>query len=434
MIPLNLYMNIPKLHNLGSDSPPDVDCNFTPYKIFIITTRLYPLIYRLLKRKENINIEIVGKYNKNRIEQYINIVELIRATPGEPNQVYERQIVLNFDQKQAILKQLEHINTHYKDYCLIDIRELYNSLPKKYPLFWYKSIIEYTGINDNEEDLFSTYSAFIQKEGIYLTFNTDPSKNLINDMDIDINRNYTDTFNTSYISVCKNIKDRLDYFYKNGAITLNAHTHKNLINNWQLIDIDMSYGSEREICMKRGTEPCGGNFSDNYVNILDIPNRLYMANWSDKRFAEDITDFLLSRLKGDRRIYLKVPNNWVKIHAAMSTQNNNNYILQGDKIVVEVENLVQAREIADKIDAAIANTYGQVLVLIPANETENQLFEAYAKKENLGKTITYKMDDYNVFSLLLNKPSTMSLEYLGQQFRSFAVDIMVKNLSATKKS
>src|SRR5579883_1904505 len=115
MIPLNLYRYLPETYNTGSYEDPDPDCRYTSYKIFIIISRLYPLIYKLLNKRNKTfvnssamnhhlaklyNIEIRGRYINRRIEEYLYIYEMIPAQPGDINQVKEREISLTDNEKK----------------------------------------------------------------------------------------------------------------------------------------------------------------------------------------------------------------------------------------------------------------------------------------------------------------------------------------------
>ena len=163
MFNLNLHRFLQVYHDMGADDEPDVDCNYTPYRIFVLFSRLLPFIYNLLKdRHDKIDVYPHSIFNKekNRMDAYLMIAKIDTKNREKEDQLLE----LSNEEKQAIQKKIDEIQSKYINYALIDSHELYNLTDKRYSFPYFNSILEYS-LNE------SSYNPFIKHEGIYLTFN-----------------------------------------------------------------------------------------------------------------------------------------------------------------------------------------------------------------------------------------------------------------------
>ena len=192
MIKLDIYRLLKESNVISLDK--QIDCRDTPYHIFILETRLYPMIYKMFP---NLNIYIYPKsiYNAEtyRMDIYLRIVKITKET--------EENVVLTSEQRNLIQDKINKITSENIDYALIDINELYKSIGIRYPFSWFKSSLQYTGL--------TSYNSFIKSEGIYLKF--DPNSN----------------YKTDYYEVCKFLKDRIAEFYSKGLVAV-SYTHLTL--------------------------------------------------------------------------------------------------------------------------------------------------------------------------------------------------------------
>lgn len=236
MFKLDLYRFLPEQHDMGFVEEADVDCRYSPYRIFVLETRLFPLIYSIFEKKgESVDIYPKSIYNPktNRMDVYLKIAKIDDNSMEKEDDVAN---VTDFEREQ-IQNQINTITSENIDYALIDSKELYRSSNNKYSYNWFISVLEYS-LPD------TSFNPFIQKEGIYLRFNPNSD------------------YKTAYYNTCKSICDKIDEYCSHGVVVVN-HAD-NLIKNWDLVAIDSE----------------------------EIVKRLYQPNWADRRFASDMVEFL----------------------------------------------------------------------------------------------------------------------------------------------
>lgn len=420
MIKLDLFRYVLKGHPIGSDEEVTVDCNFTPYTIFVLFSRLNPYIFKLLRKRNKesgkykfsesiyedyhdiFNIQIKGIYNstENKMEEYLHIVQILPSQPGKINDGDELAINLTAKEKEKIEKRLKKIQSENPDYALINLKEFYRSLPNhfQYPFSWFRSVVEYTGID-------SSYNPFVTKEGIYLKFNP------------------LADFNTAYYEVCQFLHKRIKEFYEKGVISIDSiidsKDRTNFVNDWNLVNID--------------------DFSDlkKYTDVSQFERHLFQANWRDKRFAPNIIDFLMRKVQRDPYIRFPLIDNLVKRHGIISAlqKQGASSILEGNTLKVKASNLEEAQRFADTYDKALSEINGQVLTLAASRLSEISLYLQYNEKEKLGQAIFYEVNDlYNpyMFSILLNQKSRVSLNYLRTEIKKFALNALISTSKISK--
>ena len=359
MIKLDFYR---LLMDRKESEEPDADCRYTPYRIFVLETRLFPLIYKLLG--DEINIYPQGIYNleKNRMDVHLKIVKI----QDLQEQVEEADILieLNEENRLKIEKKLNEINSKDIDYALIDVEELYNSSLIKYPFSWFTSVFEFA-FND------TLYNPFISPEGIYLTFEP--------------NSEYKKT----YYQICANILKRIDEFYKAGVVVLKEGG--DIIKKWNLINID----------------------SD---------QMLFQAGFVDRRFADNKVDFLLQRIQGEEYISFKLPNNLAKRHGIIAGLQAEGIIpfVENSYLKVKCKDLNAARKAASLIDAGYATTYGRVMISPVSRMSEVFLYSEYCQKNDIGVRIAYYNDGNILFSVLL-KDDDVDTDVLKLDLKKYAV-------------
>ena len=351
---------------------PDSDCRYTPYAMFVMETRLFPLIYDLLgeNEKEDVNIFVQSDFNKekNRMDVYLKIAKF--QSLDEQGEGQEVLIELSEADKEKINKKLYEIQSENIAYALIDVKELYRSKNVRYPFAWFRSVIEYAMRNEYEE-----YNPFIRPEGIYLTF--DPNSD----------------YKVKYFEICQDILKKIEQFYENGVIVLDERDERDendkIIEKWRLSSID---------------------------------KRLYVPDWSDKRFANNIVDFLLERIQGEKFISFEISVNLVKRHGMISRLQAEKYnpFIETGRLKVECDNLNEAKKIADLVDSGFATTYGRVSIFPVSRMSEVYLYSEYCYKNRIGDYIAYFAEGTILFSVLLSDENIDS-DILRKNLKNYAV-------------
>jgi hypothetical protein len=341
---------------------PDSDCRYTPYAMFVMETRLFPLIYDLLG--EDVNIFVQSDFNKekNRMDVYLKFGKF--QSLDEQGEDEEKLIELSDENKKKIEKKLYEIQSENISYAVVDMKELYKLKNIKYPFAWFQSVLEYAF--ENAE----LYNAFIHPEGIYLTFDS-----------------YSD-YKVEYFNVCENILSKIEDFHKEGVIVLDEKDE--IVGNWKL-------------------EPSSDK-------------RLYAPSWIDKRFTDNMVDFLLERMQGEKFISFNIGNNLVKRHGIISALQEEGYnpFIETSKLKIECDNLDKAIKIANLVDKGFATTYGRVSIFPVARMSEVYLYSEYCYKHEVGDYVAYFAEGQILFSVIL-KDENMDTDILRHNLKDYAV-------------
>lgn len=383
MIRLDYYRLLPETQYIGVVDEPDADCRFTPYSVFILETRLYPLIYSMF----NFYIDIVlqSQYNadKDRMDIYLVLREMKDTEdPFEVNPL----IQLTQEQREIIQNKINEIGAHYPDYALIDVHELYKTsnisnsrgresnyplLNTKIPFSYFQQMIQYTGLD-------SSYNPFVRPEGIYLSFNPNSD------------------YKPAYYEVCKFLIDRIQEFYNKGVVVLDnlvdSLEKEELIKNWDLISIDEE----------------------------EIEKTIFQPNWTDERFAKNPVDFLTLKIQGDPFIRIRVSDNLVKRHGIAKALRGK-AMFEGSYLKVEVKDLKEAQEVSALVTSATALTNGKVLVIATDRLSDVYLYFDYAKQKYGTESVVYRVTDGYIFSCMLPTNEKELLDDIRTEFRDFAV-------------
>ena len=406
MIKLDFFKLIQQEHVLGADEQSETDCRFTPYQIFVLETRLYPLIYRMFPDR-NLEIYLKSEYNRltNRMDIYLTIKELLNTSdPYLENSLLE----LTPLEIEKIQKKIDEINSYEINYALIDSKELYDSMNHfvdrkhiknttftlatdipKISFTYFQKMLEYTGLD-------SGFNPFIRPEGIYLTFNP------ISD------------YKPAYYEVSKFLIDKIVEFYVNGVVILDdiidSKVKEEFIKAWKL----KAYDEEEKI------------------------HRIYYPDWQDARFARNPVDFLTRKIEGDTFIRIPVSDNFVKRHGiAKAFQKENKGILfEGSYLKIQVNGLEEAQKYASLKVAAEATSYGKVLTISASRLSEIYLYFDYVeKKYGKGKSVTYYLNNIEnpyMFSVMLPEDEYDNLDEIRKQFREFVLNRLVDVSKVTK--
>ena len=422
MIRLDFYRLLIETQYIGVVEEPDTDCRFNPYAIFVLETRLYPLIYKLF---QGIPVEILieTKYEENKMQAYLAIYKLQDTTDPGLYALENSLVDITDNQKELILFQINKINTYEPNYTLIDVDELYKSMPvinntiiparsvfrlrlnTKIPFSYFSTMLQYTGID-------SSYNPFIRPEGIYLTFN--PNGN-----DSSPENYYSQTpyenpkdYKQAYYEVCQFLISRVLEFYRKGTIVfsnlIDDLKKEEMSKDWNLVPIDEE----------------------------EIVKTIFQPNWIDKRFAPNPVDFLTLKLQGDPYIRIKVPDNYVKRHGIASILSAYDIIFEGSYLKVKVKNLQEAQTIASLVEYAIGTTHGKVMVIAASRTSEIYLYFEYANKqerkhkEEKTNVVTYLVNSNEnpyIFSWMVPRDKHLvPLDDLRLEFRDYAVNRLLE--------
>ena len=381
MFPLGYYRLVADINPVATMDEPGTDCNYTPYHIFVMETRLFPLLYKLYP---DVSPTFESTYQNGRMEAYLVLRHQERSvddfTINTPLEVSpeNREII------QAKIRSIQNVDP---DFALIDTEELYRCSDGKIPKRWFEQMIGYTGLD-------SSYNPYLGPEGIYLSFNP------------------RSDYKAAYREVVDFIMRRIQEFYERGTFILanmeRSVEKQRLVQNWELAPLDFN----------------------------EQVNTIYQATWQDRRFAPDITQFLLTRILGEEYIQIWVGDNMVNRHAAAIGLKGYQHYFSGSNVHVRADTLQEAQLVATLVQMALAEASGEVLAIASHRLADTILYQKYAEKVFPdSESVIYKTSQGNdhdyIFSVILPN-YVVSLEPLRQEFRQAAVD-QLTNVSKISK-
>ena len=365
-----MLISTPYYRTINNPSPVgcsnEQDMNFNPFDLFCLKTRLYPEVNSLFK--ENVDMKFIGIKDKNKMGIKVLLESDTISNQNEGITSYKlHNNIFTDDNDPCVLTETEEILTdkvnqitsEYVGYCLIDRNTLYLSSGKHYPRGWFNSVLEYINLP-------TEYNPFIAPEGIYLTFN--PLSDYIE----------------AYNKVVKIILNTIDKYYNDGVV----YGANNISIDWKLERID---------------------------NDEIIP-KLFRPTWKDNRFAPNLVDFLLNKIRGDEYIKIKVSDNlFIRHNIAYNLHSVNiNMMYDRDYIKVKVKDMDQAQHVASIVELSNLYTYPnsnkyQVLT-IPVNSGSVYKLHLYTEAIKsifeIPKYVIYQimdMEDPYIFSCLIDK-------------------------------
>ncbi len=400
MIKLDLFRLLPDIKEELYEEV-DLDCRYTPYRIFVMETRLYPTIYKMFLFNISVCPKSVYNSKTNRMDVYLNISKNVKDG--------EEEVVLSQDEREIIQKRIDKITSEDIDYALIDIYELHDSFNIKYPFSWFRSILEYTGLNDNillnqyikskrlndnielKDNTGMDYNInpFVREEGIYLTFDPDSE------------------YKKYYYNICNFLKERFNEFYSKGIIVLGnvieSSKKEKLIKDWELISIDED----------------------------EIVKRIFQPNWKDSRFALNQVDFLIRKIEEDPYIRFLLPDNLVKRHFIIQSiqENNKSCIIEGSYIKILSENLEESQKISSLITYSKSKSKGRLITMFVSRLAEIYLYFEYAEKFKKGECISYIVNNNEnpyIFSCLLKENDYTESDNLREKFKNYAISRLIE--------
>lgn len=200
------------------------------------------------------------------------------------------------------------------------------------PQIWVKQMLNYIGVD-------KSYQPYISKEGLLINLSINPDYSYL----------------TTLLSL--NIQEKLISMYKQGFI---FRPSLELINKWKLISHDIKDPAIKYTTLEPDDDQ---NFLDNSFNIKNYLQDydaelyesrdylLYKANWEDTRVIGNykyITDFLISRQKGEQSIRIELKHDYYDRHMIASILNKINvdiddyYFIEDKGIVINVKDYEDA--------------------------------------------------------------------------------------------
>ena len=144
---------------------------------------------------------------------------------------------------------------------------------------------------------------------------------------------------------------------------------------------------------------------DNWVLVpLDDKNIIYIPTWTDSRITSaygTMTDFMTTRINGDKDINYYVGNNQVIRHYLAELLKDKEYKFVGYYINIKIEGLNEAQKIATYIEYANETANG---IIIQKHVTSMDDVNIYKEIINDGNVVYYKTDD-------VYRPYTVSIRY-----------------------
>lgn len=241
---------------VGGDSS-EPEYTYRPYNIFLIETRLYPVVYKMFGRDIDLLFKTVHENNRMSLK-----IQVIQIPEGDIEPGPLAEVEMSQEQFDELQHQLDLILTENMNYSLIDKDELYRSSGKTYPRGWFNIMMEYIEIP-------SKYNPFIQQEGIYLEF--DPEAD----------------YKYEYYQIGKMLLDTMEKYYQNGVV----YGGKEIADRWNLKRVDYD----------------------------ELQPKLFRPLWKDKRFAPNPVEFLTKKIHGDNVIRIRVSDNLVRRHYIANT-------------------------------------------------------------------------------------------------------------------
>ncbi len=394
MIALDYYRLLPESQYINGVEIPENDCSFNPYAIFVLETRLYPLIYKIF---EDVPIEITCQTKYSVEKKRMDLFLILKKLEDTRDPFIENNLIdMTKQQKEIIIQKIYDIKAIYPDYALIDINELYKSMNVNIPFSYFSSMLQYSGID--------SYNAFIRPEGIYVTFNS------------------TSDYKRIYYEISLFLVNRVKEFYEKGTILfgnlIDNNVKEQLIQDWKLVSIE----EKEELAV-----PLQGQLQGQLQLQQSTIPLLYQPNWMDDRFAKNRVDFLLRKLQGDSYIRLKVSDNLVKRHGIARHLQKYKYpmVFEGSYLKVEAKNLFAAQQIASIVEYATGITNGKVFTLGVARLAEIYLYFDYAREKfGKGKSVAYSINNLEtsyIFSCMIPNNLFSSIDELRYEFRDYAV-------------
>ena len=114
MIKLDLFRLLPDIKEELYEEV-DLDCRYTPYRIFVMETRLYPTIYKMFLFNISVCPKSVYNSKTNRMDVYLNISKNVKDG--------EEEVVLSQDEREIIQKRIDKITSEDIKKHLISIWE-----------------------------------------------------------------------------------------------------------------------------------------------------------------------------------------------------------------------------------------------------------------------------------------------------------------------
>lgn len=308
--------------------------NYSDYDLFCLKTKLQTI---LSSNGSSDHITMLSVPINNRMVITVNLLR------------YGKYVKLSREDIAYLQKITDTSLGSYPKHCILYSLDNHRL---KYERSWMISVLSYLNIPIE-------YNPFIMNNNIYVEF--------------DSNSLYYDLYNM----LVNNIEKQFNTFYKIGtvvcsekmAIDWNLTLVPNLIAPAEISLANIvSYALHSDKWADQSTKEL--TKMTNFDRIADQSmlestghTGLYMATWKDRRFAQDITQFL-SRLHSGM-IELSIGNNFVNQYQICLKFNKLNIVpkINNDKIYLPASTLKEARKLASLVEKAKFTSQGKVMVI-----------------------------------------------------------------------
>lgn len=361
----------------GRDEAQETETNYTPYNLFCLSTR----IGRDLARRGSKDYPVfIGQPMNGKMQI---IIKLLRI---------DQHVDLSMDEIKEVQKMVDRALADRPQHCVLFSLD---TMRFPYPRAWMMSILPYLQIP-------AKYNPFIEENSIYLQFQT---------MD------YLVEYNQLSLSIVDQLKD----LYTIGSMVGNQELAlkwdlllfpslpQEIITSQDILEYATKSSSQKanylikvsgekaEFELQRGLD------LDDQADLTAAERSdntgLYISRWKDRRFAPDLSKFLLERANGAENIEIDVGLSFVTRHA-ITRKINQHFpeiipLFSGDKLFLPAQNLKRARTLAALVEEGKRTAVGKTL-FFPVSFEDVQNYRLAA--ENLfgpgqSQTLFYRVDD-----------------------------------------
>jgi len=353
----------------STDIPDDYDgpipnTNYKIQDLFCLTTRMYPVIRKLLGPEIKISYDTSSEFQYNQNGKHYMFMVLTRAG----------KLVTDISDGDLILleKSIDNYTSDPEKLCLVFSAGaiIFDDRGRKISNIWIRQMLEYI-------DLPEQYMSRLDDTGILVRIpeNTSPQTGY-------------EQFQETYHKLSVNITETLEDMYNSGYVITTDINAK----NWDL-------------------------------ELVTDTEELYRPLWIDHKITGDSgTNTFLNRVfRG--QFHIKVGyNKIIRHHIALDLTPEFEYHFEANHLIVSVKNIGEVRQITSVVHMAINTSIGRILTFKRTRSVWMQLYiQASMELYPYSSVVTYQADQYSVFSCLRPLESPLTDEQLDLKTRAQAI-------------
>ena len=353
----------------GRDEAQEYDTNYTPYNIFCLSTRVGRDLARLGVKDYPVFIgePINGKM--------AIVVKLLRV---------DHHVDLSPDEMKDLQKMVDRALSDHPQHCVLFSLD---TMRYPYPRAWMMSIFPYLSVP-------AEYNPYIDENSIYVEFQEMSYKSEYDDLTMSILEQMRDLYTVGSVICNQSLARKWN-------LSLMPSLPKERITTRDIIEYavkNQTDADEAEFELERGLEI--DDEADQTAAERSNNTGLYLARWKDRRFAPDLSKFLLERVNGSETIEINVGLNFVVRHAIAKLLNQHFSeiipLFSADRVILPAEDLTTARVLASLVEEAQRTANGKALFFPVTRDDLVDDFRSAA--ENLfgpgeSETLFYQVDD-----------------------------------------